>query len=538
MTILTTRQKFSDFVTATSAPKVLETFALLNPEGKSYQELKQELLPHLPFSQKTLFTNLDQKWKRNVPTERVVKTVVSGAGPCGLRAACELRLLGHQVVLLELRKDCSRHNILKTSQPIIDDLIGFGLKQYMPSLKKHGFLHLGTNELQLCLLKTALLLGVQVSYQEAVAGIAEPGLLGNVKWAVWTLPEEVARVYLKKPLDTSPLSLRPGETDTTKHQQTSKVDFYETCESKTGAIATQKNEYMDKGRVLEFDNFIVAEGESSKLIRNMGFDRKIFRFAHAVGMVINLFFADEQDTRLEEFNVARMHAHWKKTALGALHELGIELENLEYMRGTKNHFFAGTTKVQELYKWGVVLEPKDTIKESLARDNLDLDRLREIGKLIAKSAGVSENAEYCDANGIQVFDFSCRGLCTESHRWLTQNNQTALVLPIGDALQNPYWPQGLGVNLGFHNALNAVWSAHLHSTVGREAAQPEITDCFESLRYSNESNHALQDAAHWTADPITRFGEFNYNLRHFDYIKRKAGKPVLDRIKAHFQLVG
>ena len=31
-----------------------------------------------------------------------------------------------------------------------------------------------------------------------------------------------------------------------------------------------------------------------------------------------------------------------------------------------------------------------------------------------------------------------------------------LVMPIGDALQSPFWPQGLGVNAGFHSALNAL----------------------------------------------------------------------------------
>ena len=32
-----------------------------------------------------------------------------------------------------------------------------------------------------------------------------------------------------------------------------------------------------------------------------------------------------------------------------------------------------------------------------------------------------------------------------------------LVLPVGDALQEPFWPEGLGVNRGCHNALDAAW---------------------------------------------------------------------------------
>ena len=35
-----------------------------------------------------------------------------------------------------------------------------------------------------------------------------------------------------------------------------------------------------------------------------------------------------------------------------------------------------------------------------------------------------------------------------------------LVLPVGDALQEPFWPEGLGVNRGCHNALDAAWVAN------------------------------------------------------------------------------
>ena len=41
------------------------------------------------------------------------------------------------------------------------------------------------------------------------------------------------------------------------------------------------------------------------------------------------------------------------------------------------------------------------------------------------------------------------------------DDKEALVLPAGDAFQNPYWPQGLGVNRGILSGLDAVWAAHL-----------------------------------------------------------------------------
>jgi hypothetical protein len=38
--------------------------------------------------------------------------------------------------------------------------------------------------------------------------------------------------------------------------------------------------------------------------------------------------------------------------------------------------------------------------------------------------------------------------------------QPLLVMPVGDALQEPFWPEGLGVNRGMHNALDACWTAN------------------------------------------------------------------------------
>lgn len=40
------------------------------------------------------------------------------------------------------------------------------------------------------------------------------------------------------------------------------------------------------------------------------------------------------------------------------------------------------------------------------------------------------------------------------------------ILPIGDAILEPFWPQGLGSNRGFHSALDAVWAVHVLHTSG------------------------------------------------------------------------
>lgn len=56
--------------------------------------------------------------------------LVLGAGPCGLRTAIELSLLGAQVVVLEKRESFSRNNVLHLWPYTIYDLRALGAKKF------------------------------------------------------------------------------------------------------------------------------------------------------------------------------------------------------------------------------------------------------------------------------------------------------------------------------------------------------------------------------------------------------------------------
>lgn len=60
----------------------------------------------------------------------LLQCLVLGAGPCGLRTAIELALLGAQVVLLEKRKSFSRNNVLHLWPYTIRDLRNLGAKKF------------------------------------------------------------------------------------------------------------------------------------------------------------------------------------------------------------------------------------------------------------------------------------------------------------------------------------------------------------------------------------------------------------------------
>ena len=94
--------------------------------------------------------------------ERRLRVLVVGGGPIGLRSAIEMALLGHKVTILEARDTCSRLNVLKLWEETVIDLDSLGLKHIDSAWSNKKEARASTARLQLALLKTALLLGVEV----------------------------------------------------------------------------------------------------------------------------------------------------------------------------------------------------------------------------------------------------------------------------------------------------------------------------------------------------------------------------------------
>ena len=71
--------------------------------------------------------------------------------------------MGMNVHVIEKRDQFSRVNILMLWQGTADDLVAYGAKAFYPRFSNRNMgsspLHLGTREIQLVLLKNALLLG-------------------------------------------------------------------------------------------------------------------------------------------------------------------------------------------------------------------------------------------------------------------------------------------------------------------------------------------------------------------------------------------
>jgi len=81
------------------------------------------------------------------------------------------------------------------------------------------------------------------------------------------------------------------------------------------------------------------------------------------------------------------------------------------------------------------------------------------------------------------------------------------ILPVGDSVMEPFWPQGLGSNRGFHTALDAVWAAHVQRTEGLEAALLERNFWFDVMVQGPWAPALLKPAQGWSADPASRYSD-------------------------------
>jgi len=136
------------------------------------------LASQVPHKTKSLMTALAENWKLRPAGHGTTRVLVSGAGPTGLRAAVEAALMGMRVHVIEKRAEFSRVNILMMWQNTADDMIAYGARTFYPKFTNRRVgtspLHLGTREIQLVLLKNALLLGVTFSYGTELVALQAP----------------------------------------------------------------------------------------------------------------------------------------------------------------------------------------------------------------------------------------------------------------------------------------------------------------------------------------------------------------------------
>jgi len=109
-----------------------------------------------------------------------------------------------------------------------------------------------------------------------------------------------------------------------------------------------------------------------------------------------------------------------------------------------------------------------------APENIDGGKVRDIAKSVAKYFGLPEMEFACAPHDANIFDFSGTTRAKSSCAFLEApdaqgEHGSAMVLLIGDALMEPFWPEGLGIVRGFLSALDA--AAAIEAWDGKNATE-------------------------------------------------------------------
>uniref|UniRef100_A0A8C6P874 Protein-methionine sulfoxide oxidase mical2b-like n=1 Tax=Nothobranchius furzeri TaxID=105023 RepID=A0A8C6P874_NOTFU len=176
-------QLFENFVQASTCKGTLQAFSIL------CRQLELDPLDHSSFygslkaavsswKVKALWTKLDKRAQQKIYSQNKAcqgtRSLIIGGGPCGLRTAIELALLGCKVVVIEKRDTFSRNNVLHLWPYTIHDLRALGAKKFYGKFCAGSIDHISIRQLQLMLLKVSLILGVEVHVNVEFVKLVEP----------------------------------------------------------------------------------------------------------------------------------------------------------------------------------------------------------------------------------------------------------------------------------------------------------------------------------------------------------------------------
>ncbi|ERE82369.1 F-actin-monooxygenase MICAL1 isoform X1 [Cricetulus griseus] len=484
---------FESFVQAQLCRDVLSSFqglceALgLEPGGglPQYHKIKAQLNY---WSAKSLWAKLDKRASQPVYQQGQAcantKCLVVGAGPCGLRTAVELALLGARVVLVEKRTKFSRHNVLHLWPFTIHDLRALGAKKFYGRFCTGTLDHISIRQLQLLLLKVALLLGVEIHWGIAFTGLQPPPRKGS-GWHAQFQPSPPAQL----------------------------ANY-------------------------EFDVLISAAG--GKFVPE-GFTIREMRGKLAIGITVNFVNGRTvEETQVPEISgVARIYN--QKFFQSLLKATGIDLENIVYYKDD-THYFVMTAKKQCLLRLGVLLQDLPETDQLLGSANVVPEALQRFARAAADFAthGKLGNLEFArDARGrpdVAAFDFTSMMRAESSARVQEKHGARLLLGLVGDCLVEPFWPLGTGVARGFLAAFDAAWMVKQWA---KGAGPLEVLAERESLyqllsQTSPENMH--RNVAQYGLDPATRYPNLNlravtpnqvqdlYDVVDKEHVQRKGDK--------------
>ncbi|XP_038873718.1 protein-methionine sulfoxide oxidase mical3a-like isoform X1 [Salvelinus namaycush] len=384
------------------------------------------------------------------------KCLIIGAGPCGLRTAIELGFLGAKVVLLEKRDAFSRNNVLHLWPFSIQDLRGLGAKKFHGKFCAGAIDHISIRQLQLMLLKVALLLGIEIHVNVEFKGLIEP-------------PED---------------------------QENERIGWRAEVHPRTHPV----NE-------LEFDVIIGADGRRNTLA---GFRRKEFRGKLAIAITANFINRNTTaEAKVEEISGVAFIFN-QKFFQDLREATGIDLENIVYYKDD-THYFVMTAKKQSLLEKGVILHDYADTEMLLSRANVDQEALLSYAR---EAADFSTNHQlptldfainHYGQPDVAMFDFTCMYASENAALVRQRNGRRLLVSLVGDSLLEPFWPMGTGIARGFLAAMDSGWMVKSWAQGNTPLDVLAERESIYRLLPQTTPENISKNFSHYSVDPTTRY---------------------------------
>ncbi|XP_073763591.1 F-actin-monooxygenase mical2b-like isoform X28 [Danio rerio] len=466
-----TGRLFENFVQATDCKSTLQAFNILcgslelDPLEHSsfYGSLKSSLTC---WKAKALWSKLDKRashkeYKKGRACEGI-KCLIIGGGPCGLRTAIELAFLGAKVVVIEKRDTFSRNNVLHLWPYTIHDLRALGAKKFYGKFCAGAIDHISIRQLQLMLLKIALILGVEFHVNVEFVKLAEPPEDQENEGPGWRA------------------DIRPADHPV--------ADF-------------------------DFDVVVGADGRRNSL---EGFRRKEFRGKLAIAITAN--FTNRNTTaeaKVEEISGVAFIFN-QKFFQDLRQETGIDLENIVYYKDN-THYFVMTAKKQSLLDKGVIIHDYIDTEALLNSENVNQEALLVYAREAADYAThyqlptLDYAMNHCAQPDVAMFDFTSMYASENAALVRERFGHSVLVALVGDSLLEPFWPMGTGCARGFLAAFDTAWMVKSWAQ-GRNPLEvlAERESLYRLLPQTTPENIA-KNFDLYTIDPGTRYPNLNSN---------------------------
>ncbi|RVE74524.1 hypothetical protein OJAV_G00022840 [Oryzias javanicus] len=413
------------------------------------------------------------------------KCLIIGGGPCGLRTAIELALMGAKVVVLEKRDSFSRNNVLHLWPFTIHDLRGLGAKKFHGKFCAGAIDHISIQQLQLILLKVALIVAVEFHINVEFVKLLEPPEDQTNEGVGWRA------------------AIRPADHPVAN---------------------------------FDFDVVIGADGRKNSL---EGFKRKVLRGKLAIAITANFINNNTTaEARVEEISGVAFIFN-QRFFLDLKEKTGIDLENIVYYKDN-THYFVMTAKKQSLLEKGVLINDYVETEMLLSSQNVNHEALLSYATEAADfgthyqlpALNFAEN--HCGQPDVAMFDFTNMYASENAALVRERHGHQLLVSLVGDSLLEPFWPMGTGCARGFLSGFDTAWMVKSWAE-GRSVLEvlAERESIYRLLPQTTPENIA-KNFDLYTIDPSSRYINLNStcvrpNQVHHLYITGELNHCSLER---------